>query len=1483
MKKIAIYCFYDDKGIVRDFVLYYLESLNRVIDDIWVVANCELTPESRVKLRQIRVNVIERENRGFDVLAWKETMETIGWDTLKQYDELVLCNYTCYGPVYPFEEMFDKMANVDCDFWGIVKHPEQPSYLLPQKQGYIYEHIMSFFIVIKNKLLSSEDFKNYWRYMPEINTKADAVGKNETRFTKYFEDLGYTSASYVNLDDYEGRCYNSSIILANELVKNSRCPLVKRRAFFFPEYDGLIQISDTRQTIDLINFLEKETDYNTDLIWEDILGTQKISTLVNNMHLGNVLSSQSICSNHQRKILIAIFIPEKIYADILDAYLKLLNKDYVINLYYADDEIGDYCREKLGQYVASDNMVKILIQADEIGLACLKEIKPHISDFDYICCLFNYNTINQNLSIGKEDWINYIYTNTIGSIPYINNIINLFENNKRLGMVIPRESNFSSYFGQTFSKVKKNLPAYKRAYDQMNLGIPFDDGVFTNGMSTFWLSKDSAERFINAVIKNGEVLYKTKTFEFFAPMLIQSIGYFVSPVISNEYASLCLDHHQFMKHKFLEKVNTFVNGIPWTFYSCLNSIKEKEVLRVEKNIDRKEILETHFSFRELLLLLRKYPSHKKENFLSRRKSKNNDNVPIYTYLRNVSIEDNRLLLYFMCGKEVLKDGYLLLNQKKYYAKSNLNTSQNEVTTYVKEYSQAFAVFFELPIAELKNSLIQIFQKDGTQIYFKWASGISYNALELSKLGLYSRITNEGYWIQDKHTYVKEVFSSKKYSVKDKVLFLFLKSNKIHNITMLSENLGAADNTFQLFKYALKQKQKKVYYVVSKEIYDTEKDSTLKKRMVIHNSRKHHFLMMFSKLWIGSYSLRGELFTTTDVYKDIHMNMIPAEWIFIPHGMAVGDKSVAMLHSYAWDNPQMTFTSSKDECVAYANIYGFKNVTYLGSPRMDKWKNVTINNNEIMIFFTWRMGLSKGRVLKEKSFEDSSYFRILTSLVKKIRKDYPNRIIHYVFHHEIVKMGYDSKIKSALKDEKVNFIDFSSTDEVEKFNNCFATSKYLITDFSSVAYDFAYKENAITIYYLQDEFIKYHYPLEQKFFDMQLGEIAYTLDDLSKALKLSSPTLKMEKRRKQFFYELDDNNSQRVYNAIFNNQFPQNTEWLNKKQLNNNIKRSINKRLCIYFFYDKDGIVDKYVFYYLQEIKKFCDEICVVINGQILDVYKNQLEKSVNKVIVRENIGFDSWAYKKAIETYGYEKIADNFDELILNNFTNYGPIHPFEKMFAVMDKKECDFWGHNKYIADENQKFDDMPMPDHFQSYFMAFRKNLLKSEDFKKYWCTLSLPSDYLEAVKFHELRCTRYFEELGYISSEYIPYNAYPPDFGNTSVYMAYSLLQKYNSPFLKRKIFTIENGKFAFPLWGKESVYDLLEYIKVHTQYDINLLYENIVRTQNIETDTCDEDIQKINELIANYKKDNIQDIDEKKINEMNNQIFSKKLLLEKFERR
>lgn len=270
-----------------------------------------------------------------------------------------------------------------------------------------------------------------------------------------------------------------------------------------------------------------------------------------------------------------------------------------------------------------------------------------------------------------------------------------------------------------------------------------------------------------------------------------------------------------------------------------------------------------------------------------------------------------------------------------------------------------------------------------------------------------------------------------------------------------------------------------------------------------------------------------------------------------------------------------------------------------------------------------------------------------------------------------------------------------------------------------------------------------------------------------------------------------------------------------------------RRLCIYFFYDKDGVVDDYVIYYLQAMKEFFSEICVVVNGFLTEGAIKKIEPVCQRLIIRENKGFDAWAYKEALESYGFEYIANDFDEVLLNNFTCFGPIGSFAPMFEKMEKSVCDFWGHCRHYPHKGQKVKNIPIPEHLMSYFILFRKNILKSKFWVEYWKTLQPINDYDDARLNHEFRLTPYFEKLGFISESYMNRERDYKIKTNGSVFDAYYQLVKENSPLLKRKIFFVQKGKYRFCVpFGRYN--KILYYINAHHLYNLKLIFSNLIRT-------------------------------------------------------
>lgn len=150
-----------------------------------------------------------------------------------------------------------------------------------------------------------------------------------------------------------------------------------------------------------------------------------------------------------------------------------------------------------------------------------------------------------------------------------------------------------------------------------------------------------------------------------------------------------------------------------------------------------------------------------------------------------------------------------------------------------------------------------------------------------------------------------------------------------------------------------------------------------------------------------------------------------------------------------------------------------------------------------------------------------------------------------------------------------------------------------------------------------------------------------------------------------------------------------------------------RRIALFAHYDRDGIIDDYVIYYLRALTRVADRILFVSDSDLRDGEAKKLDGFAELAFAGRHGEYDFGSWKRAFQVLNYD--LTGWDELILANDSCYAPIYPFEGVFERMDRADCDFWSpHNTKI---NDKFD------HLSSYFLVLRRPILEDEDFLRFW----------------------------------------------------------------------------------------------------------------------------------------------------------------------
>lgn len=475
-KRICVYFFYDRDGYADRYVDCFLNGLSSVFERTVIVSNGAITEETRSMFHKYTEEIIIRENKGFDVWAYKEAIERIGWDELKKYQELALVNCTIMGPVYPFSEMFEAMdLKTELDFWGVTTFGQldgDPFGYSPY--GYLPEHIQSHFIVIRNSLLRENEFQQYWQNMPEINSYEESIGLHESLFTKRFADMGFKWDVYVHSPKENGTSYYLMMDPVRA-IREDRCPIFKRRSFFQPALN-YINESAGEQPFELFRYLKNHTNYDTDMILENLIRTCYQDDIVRTLRLSFVLSSDETNKGRKSSLKVAAVF-HLYYMDLLDdtvQYALSLPEDADIYITVTEEGKADEVRSVFEKHGLKPDIRVIENRGRDVS-ALLVGAKDIQDKYDLICFFHDKKTNQVSPYTSGKSFAYKVSECALGSQEYVKNVIDTFEKNPKLGLATNTPPNHADFLNTLSWEWGSNFERTEELAKQLALNVPMSE------------------------------------------------------------------------------------------------------------------------------------------------------------------------------------------------------------------------------------------------------------------------------------------------------------------------------------------------------------------------------------------------------------------------------------------------------------------------------------------------------------------------------------------------------------------------------------------------------------------------------------------------------------------------------------------------------------------------------------------------------------------------------------------------------------------------------------------------------------------------------------------------------------------------------------------------------------------------------------------------------------------------------------------------
>ncbi len=367
-------------------------------------------------------------------------------------------------------------------------------------------------------------------------------------------------------------------------------------------------------------------------------------------------------------------------------------------------------------------------------------------------------------------------------------------------------------------------------------------------------------------------------------------------------------------------------------------------------------------------------------------------------------------------------------------------------------------------------------------------------------------------------------------------FAFLFKQKHKDLWLITEDgTMARDNGYWLFKYLCElHPEIDCAFVITKDSPDFKKIYNLGK-IVPAFTFKHWIYYISASKNISSTKLGKP--SSAVCFPLEQLGILKSKRIFLQHGITKDDMPTLYFSPCKFS---IFVTAAKREFNFVENTFGYsgKNIVkLLGFCRYDNLMNFKYiyKKNQILIMPTWRDWLGNASLhLSNKIFVESDYYKTYQSLLKNktLCSFIESKGLKIVFFPHKSMQKFISNFESCSAN--ITVADWHNYD----VQQLLMESAFLITDYSSIFFDFAYMKKPLVYYQFDYErFRAGHY--EEGYFSYLndgFGEICKTETELiSLIISYAESGFKMndkyENRIKDFFAFSDNKNCERTFEAI----------------------------------------------------------------------------------------------------------------------------------------------------------------------------------------------------------------------------------------------------------------------------------------------------------------------------------------------------------------
>ena len=342
---------------------------------------------------------------------------------------------------------------------------------------------------------------------------------------------------------------------------------------------------------------------------------------------------------------------------------------------------------------------------------------------------------------------------------------------------------------------------------------------------------------------------------------------------------------------------------------------------------------------------------------------------------------------------------------------------------------------------------------------------------------------------------------------------------------------ARDNGYWLYKWIRENHpEQRIAYAINKKSPDYSKVKDLGKT-IGYGTISHWFWYIVADKNISSQK-GGKPNAAVCYLFEVVLKLRKNNRVFLQHGVTINKGDWLY---YKNTKIRYFITAAQEEHSYILEHFGYpkENVKLCGFARFDSLHDATVDKDLILVMPSWRNWLGRAsRSNRELIFSDTEYCKRWNELIQSealhmMLEKYDKKLVFYP-HRNMQKFLSDFSTSSP----HIEIADWKNYD----VQTLLKTAALLITDYSSVFFDFSYMRKPVIFYQFDEQEFREKQYAEGCFnyHDHVLGEWADTLTNVLSLLEnsLSKDCPKIESAIiKQFFNLWDNQNCERIYNAI----------------------------------------------------------------------------------------------------------------------------------------------------------------------------------------------------------------------------------------------------------------------------------------------------------------------------------------------------------------